>query len=152
LSGYGRDLMQLRGRPVDSVYFVPRVRQWFVESTLYPFIGGDTIRRPAPPVPGLLPGINHILPYARPNFQDECPDKAIFNLSRCCLENAQAVMQVLEAEYRTLYARNLTLGRLPEAVVLPLCPDKGSCVSYDPNLAASVYLENDLELLMRAHS
>ena len=61
-------------------------------------------------------------------------------------------MLVLEAEYRTLYARNLTLSRLPEAVILPLCPDKGSCMTYDPNLAASVYLENDLELLMRTHS
>lgn len=152
LSGYGRDLMQVQGHPVDSVYFVPRLRQWFVESTLYPFIGGNTVRRPTPPVPGLLPGINHILPYASPTFRGECPDTAIFELSRCCLENARDLMLVLEAEYRTLYARNLTLSRLPEAVVLPLCPDKGSCMSYDPNLAASVYLENDLELLMRTHS
>jgi len=152
LSGYGRDLMQVQGRPVDSVYFVPRLRQWFVESTLYPFIGGNTVRRPAAPVPGLLPGINHILPYASPTFRGECSEQAIFHLSRCCLENARDLMLVLEAEYRTLYARNLTLSRLPEAVILPLCPDKGACMSYDPNLAASVYLENDLELLMRTHS
>lgn len=152
LSGYGRDLMQVRNRPVDSVYFVPRLRQWFVESTLYPFIGGNTVRRPTPPVPGLLPGINHILPYASPTFRGECSQQAIFELSRCCLENARDLMLVLEAEYRTLYARNLTLSRLPEAVILPLCPDKGACMSYDPNLAASVYLENDLELLMRTHS
>ena len=152
LSGYGRDLMQVRGRPVDSVYFVPRLRQWFVESTLHPFIGGNTVRRPTAPVPGLLPGINHILPYASPTFRSECQESAIFDLSRCCLENARDLMLVLEAEYRTLYARNLTLSRLPEAVILPLCPDKGACMSYDPNLAASVYLENDLELLMRTHS
>ncbi len=152
LSGYGRDLMQVRNRPVDSIYFVPRLRQWFVESTLYPFIGGNTVRRPAAPVPGLLPGINHILPYASPTFQGECSQQAIFQLSRCCLENARDLMLVLEAEYRTLYSRNLTLSRLPEAVILPLCPDKGACMSYDPNLAASVYLENDLELLMRTHS
>ena len=62
------------------------------------------------------------------------------------------LMLVLEAEYRNLYARNLTLSRLPEAVVLPLCPDKGACMSYDPNLSASVYVENDLELLMRTNS
>jgi len=152
LSGYGRDLMQMRNCPVDSVYFVPRLRQWFVESTLYPFVGGNTVRRPAAPVPGLLPGINHILPYASPTFRGECSEQAIFELSRCCLENARDLMLVLEAEYRTLYARNLTLSRLPEAVILPLCPDKGACMSYDPNLAASVYLENDLELLMRTHS
>ena len=35
------------------------------------------------------------------------------------------------------------------AVILPLCPDKGTCLRYDPNLAASVYLENDLEQLLR---
>ena len=55
----------------------------------------------------------------------------------------------LEREYRVLYGRNLTLSRLPEAVVLPLCPDKGTCLSYDPNLSPSVYLENDLEQLLR---
>ena len=152
LSGYGKDLMQVYDRPVDSVYFVPRLRQWFVESTLYPFIGGNTVRRPAAPVPGLLPGINHILPYASPEFSGECTQQAVFELSRCCLETARDLMLVLEAEYRNLYARNLTLSRLPEAVVLPLCPDKGACMAYDPNLSASVYLENDLELLMRTNS
>ena len=116
LSGYGRDLMSQQKRPVDSVYFLPSLRQWFVEATLYPFIGGNTVRRSRPPVPGLLPGINHILPYAVPP-----------------------------------YGRNLTLGRLAEAVILPLCPDKGTCLGYDPNLAASVYLENDLEQLLRTH-
>ena len=61
---------------------------------------------------------------------------------------AQACRE-LEREYRVLYGRNLTLSRLPEAVVLPLCPDKGTCLSYDPNLSPSVYLENDLEQLLR---
>ena len=149
LSGYGRDLMRSWDRPVDCVYFLPRLRQWFVEATLYPFIGGNTVRRPASPVPGLLPGINHILPYAAPPYQDECGREAVFQLSRTCLEAALDVMRVLEREYRVLYGRNLTLSRLPEAVVLPLCPDKGTCLSYDPNLSPSVYLENDLEQLLR---
>lgn len=149
LSGYGKDLMKARNRPVDSAYFLPTLRQWFVESTLYPFIGGNTVRRPGSPVPGLLPGINHILPYAAPAFQDECSQQSVFELSRCCLESARDVILTLEQEYRGLYSRNLTLSRLPEAVILPLCPDKGECLRYDPNLAASVYLENDLEQLMR---
>ena len=59
-------------------------------------------------------------------------------------------MLALESAYREEYARNLTLRRLSEAVILPLCPDKGACLHYDPNLAASVYLENDLEQLMRS--
>ena len=131
---------------------LPRLREWFVESTLYPFVGGNTIRRPASPVPGLLPGINHILPYASPSFRGECSEEAVFQLSRVCLESARDVISVLEQEYRALYGRNLTLSRLPEAIILPLCPDKGTCLNYDPTLAASVYLENDLEQLMRTHS
>ncbi len=149
LSGYGKDLMRAWERPVDSVYFLPALRQWFVEATLYPFIGGNTVRRPASPVPGLLPGINHILPYAAPAFAGECSDESVFRLSRTCLENALDVIRALEQEYRVLYGRNLTLSRLPEAVILPLCPDKGTSLRYDPNLAASVYLENDLEQLLR---
>jgi nicotinic acid mononucleotide adenylyltransferase len=149
LSGYGKDLMQSWDRPVDCVYFLPRLRQWFVEATLYPFIGGHTVRRPAPPVPGLLPGVNHILPYAAPSYQNACGREAVFRLSRTCLESSLDLMRTLEQEYRGLYGRNLTLSRLPEAVILPLCPDKGPSLHYDPNLSASVYLENDLEQLLR---
>ena len=152
LSGYGKDLMRSWDRPVDSVYFLPRLRQWFVESTLYPFVGGNTVRRHNLPVPGLLPGINHILPYAVPSYQAECGRDAVFQLSRTCLECALDVIRTLEQEYRVLYGRNLTLSRLPEAIILPLCPDKGTCLHYDPNLAPSVYLENDLEQLLRTNA
>lgn len=151
LSGYGKDLMHSWERPIDSVYFLPRLRQWFVESTFYPFIGGNTVRRSGFPVPGLLPGINHILPYASPSHLSECGREAVFCLSRTCLEAAHDVISTLEQEYRILYGRNLTLSRLAEAVVLPLCPDKGTCLSYDPNLSASVYLKNDLEQLLRQY-
>ena len=106
-------------------------------------------RRPKSPVPGLLPGVNHILPYAAPPCQTECGREAALQLSRTCLECARDVLSTLEQEYLALYGRNLTLSRLPEAVILPLCPDKGTCLGYDPNLSASVYLENDLEQLLR---
>ncbi len=149
LSGYGKDLMDAWERPVDSVYYVPTLRQWFIEATLYPFIGGNTVRRPGSPVPGLLPGINHILPYAKPPYQNECGREAVFRMSKACLEGGLDVIRTLEQEYRILYGRNLTLARLPEAVILPLCPDKGTCLHYDPTLSASVYLENDLEVLLR---
>ena len=109
------------------------------------------MRRPGFPVPGLLPGINHILPYAAPSNLAECGRDAVFHLSLTCLESAHDVISTLEQEYRILYGRNLTLSRLPEAVILPLCPDKGTCLSYDPNLSASVYLENDLEQLLRQY-
>ena len=55
----------------------------------------------------------------------------------------------LERAYRERYARNLTLSRLSEAVILPLSPDKGAALRYDANLSASVCLESDLRQLDR---
>ena len=149
LSGRGRDLMAARGRTVDSVYFVPDLRAWFVESTMYPFIGGDAVAQARPSVPGLTPAVNLILPYAFPRFYSHCGREAVFRFSRTCMENSRDILLALERAYRERYARNLTLSRLSEAVILPLSPDKGAALRYDPNLSASVCLESDLRQLDR---
>ncbi|MDE7262123.1 MAG: cytidyltransferase-related domain protein, partial [Oscillospiraceae bacterium] len=149
LTGVGRDTMEALGYPVDCVYYLPNLRMRFVESTLYPFIGGDTVRRSGPMSGGLQTAVNRILPYAAPDLSEDCADGSMYHLSLCCLENARDILLTLETEYRALYARNLTLSRLGEAVTLPLCPDKGECMSYDLSRAASTYLDNDIEMLQR---
>ncbi len=149
LSGRGRDLMAAKGRKVDCVYFVPNLRAWFVESTMYPFIGGDTVSGSGGSVPGLAPSVNLILPYAFPRFYKDCGRAAVFAFSRTCVENSRDILLALESAYRERYARNLTLSRLSEAVILPLSPDKGSCLSYDPSLPASACLDGDLRTLLR---
>ena len=149
LSGRGRDLMAARGRKVDSVYFVPDLRAWFVESTMYPFIGGDAVDKAIPSVPGLTPAVNLILPYACPKFYRQCGREAVFRFSRTCIENSRDILLALERAYRERFSRNLTLSRLSEAVILPLSPDKGAALRYDPNLSASVCLEGDLRQLDR---
>ena len=108
-----------RGYPVDSIYYLPNLRRWFVESTLYPFIGGDTVRRTGFLPGGLQPSVNRILPYASPELPD-VDSRVVWQLSLCCLENARDILLALETEFRALYARNLTLNRLGEAVILPL--------------------------------
>ena len=148
MSGYGRDILTTLKLDADSVYYIPNMRYWFVESSLYPFIGGDTVRRDSMQVAGLAPSINFIRPYTQPPL-DGTTEDALFEFSETCIRNARNVLLILEQEYRNRFARNLTLSRLSEAVNLPLCPDRGACVGYDPNLAASVYLENDLEQLNR---
>lgn len=151
LTGTGRDLMEQLGYDVEGAYYLPNLRMRFVESTLYPFIGGDTVRRSERPDGGLHPSVNRILPYSLPEFTPLDPD-TVWELSLCCLENARNILLALETEYRRAFARNLTLSRLREAVILPLCPDKGSCMTYDLSRAASTYLEDDIELLRRMHS
>ena len=148
LTGVGRDLMEQLGYPVDGIYYLPNLRMRFVESTLYPFIGGDTVRRTERLPGGLQPSVNRILPYAAPEFSP-MDGRTAWELSLCCLENARDILLALETEFRGLYARNLTLNRLGEAVVLPLCPDKGGCITYDVSRAASACLEGDIELLKR---
>ena len=148
LSGQGRDLAQQLGRDVDYVYFVPNLRAWYVESTLYPFIGGDTVEHPAMERSGLQPSVNLVLPYVYPEHLRQCGADAAYTFSRTCIENTLYIIEALETAYRRVYARSLTLRRLSEAVVLPLCPDKGR-MSYNPDGAVSDYLRDDLETLRR---
>mgnify|MGYP001652445142 CR=1 FL=1 len=149
LTGRGRDLMAVRGIDVDSVYYIPNVRRWLVESTLYPFVGGDTVeRRGFPGVPVLQPSVNPVLPYTDPHWEG-ADSEAAFDYSACCVRNARELFLTLEESYRAYYGRGLTLARLPEAVIVPSAPDRGECVDYEPGLAATVYLDNDLKMLYR---
>lgn len=116
---------------------------------MYPFIGGDAVDKGMVSVPGLTPAVNLILPYAFPRFYRQSGREAVFRFSRTCMENSREILLTLERAYRERFARNLTLSRLSEAVILPLSPDKGAALRYDPNLSASVCLESDLRQLDR---
>lgn len=149
LSGRGKDLMEIQGRKVESAYFIPSMRIWFVETSMYPFIGGDGVETNADKTGNFLHGVNLILPYVMPGFIRGASKENIYDLSMVCLQNTKEILTVLEEEYQALYERNLTLGRLSEVVIWPRIPDKGNCVAYDYHLPASVYLENDMEQMIR---
>ena len=102
LSGHGRDLMTIQGRDVESAYFIPNLKTWFVESTLCPFIGGDGVRSEEKTEAGLIPSINLILPFAAPGFLHDSSREAVFELSRVSLENAAKIFGTLEDEYQNM--------------------------------------------------
>lgn len=116
---------------------------------MYPFIGGDAVADTISFVSGLTPAVNMILPYTYPKLYHGCDKQAVFQFSKTCLENARDIMQALEEDYRHRFARNLILSHLGEAVILPMSPDKGNCLHYDPLMLASGCIENDLQLLAR---
>nr|MBK5235508.1 cytidyltransferase [Clostridium sp.] len=149
LSGRGKDLMDMQKREVDSAYFLPKLKNWFNENTLYPFIGGDSLWRGFYPKRNLLPSINLILPYTYPVFVKNTSQMNIYELSKVCIENSIELLKVLENEYHILYTRNLTLASLGEVFTLPRCPDIGRDMHYDLNISPSHYLENDLQRLHR---
>ena len=149
LSGRGKDLMDMQNREVDSVYFIPRLKVWFNENSLYPFIGGDALWRGSFPERNLLPSINLILPYTSPTFIKNAPMEALYSLSKVCLENSLDILNSLESEYHYIHERNLSLLNMGQVFTVPRCPDKGKNMDYDLNLSPSHYLKNDLELLFR---
>ena len=149
LSGRGKELMDIQNRDVDSAYFIPNLRVWFNENSLYPFIGGDTVWRGHIPQRNLLPSVNFILPYASPTFIKRTDNSTLYNLSLTCINNSIDILTTLEKEYQVIHERNLTLKHLGEVFVSPRCPDQGDSIDYDLNLKASEYLKNDLEHLKR---
>ena len=149
LSGRGKELSDIQDREVDSAYFIPRLKAWFNESALYPFLGGDTLWRGIYPRWNLIPSINLILPYTSPTFLGDVSNRSIFELSETCVNNSIDIMTALEEEYQVMNERSLTLDLLGEVVYPPRCPDHGTNMNYDMNKSPSHYLQNDLELLNR---
>ena len=149
LSKRGEDLMNEQGRRVDCVYSIPNMLSWFSESSMYPYLGGDSVRREGNGSSGLLPSINMVLPYVAPRFLLYVPKESIYDFSMTCLQNTKNILTTLEQEYQMMFERNLTLNRLSEAVLSPRCPDKGANISYDCRLAPSVYIADDIEKLVR---
>ena len=149
LSGSGKEIASLLNRDVDSAYFIPNLRLWFNESELYPFIGGDAIKRKSRSQGNLVRSINLILPYTFPSFIKSVPGKIIYNFSKVCLEGALTILETLEDEYQSIQQRKLTLNRLGEVIIYPRYPDQGENMEYNLNLSPSHYLKNDLELLER---
>lgn len=149
LSGSGKDMMKLNGSDVDSAYFVPNLKCWFVESHMYPFIGGDGVERHTGDPDDPFTSINLIMPYVSPHFLEDVPRESLYEFSKVCLENARDILRTLEEEYQKEFGRKLTLQRLSETILWPVLTDVGTCLDFDYTIAASRYVEDDIERLER---
>ncbi len=151
MSGRGNDLMQVQGRRVDCEYFIPNLHYWFTESGLYPFLGGDSVAG-RNPMEQMLPSINMLLPYYYPKYIYDADPAGIRRLSQTALENAQAILEILERQHQVAFNTPLILRRLGEAVRSPRLPDKGRRMQYDLSVPASAYVKEDLALLRRTET
>ncbi len=149
MSGKGKELMDINGYDIDCAYYIPKLKVWFNENALYPFVGGDAVDRHNIRSSSLLPSVNMLLPYTSPVFIKDAQKKSIFNLSMVCLENSYEILKILESEYEQLKERNLILSSLGEIFLSPRYPDHGNDMNYDFNLMPSHYIENDIEMLRR---
>ncbi len=151
ISARGRDHIETMGHKIDSVYYFPRIRSWFNENQLYPFLGGDSLWRGQFPERNLLPSINLILPYTYPSFLINQSGEEVIRLSRICHENALDIIHTIEMEYNRIHSRKLTLMNLGQVITVPRAVDTGEGVQYDLNLSPSSLVNNYLEHLNRLH-
>lgn len=98
---------------------------------------------------GIIPSLNLLLPYAVPSFLGNIPGSSVYEYSMTCLENARDILKILEEEYQKEFEQKLTLKRLGEVIADTKNPDVGSHIKMDENMAASVYVDMDIEKLMR---
>ncbi len=149
VSGSGREIAHLLDRDIEYAYFIPNLRLWFNECELFPFIGGDALRRNKSNQGNLVRSINRILPYAFPQLIKNVSENTLYEFSKVCIVNALNILHSLENEYQITQQRKLTLGHLGEVIIYPRYPDQGEDMEYNLNLSPSHYLKNDLELLDR---
>lgn len=149
MSKRGKERLEEQGIEVESAYFIPKLKVWFNESHVYPFMGGDSFWRNEYPNSNLLPTINLILPYVYPKFIKNASKRSIYNFSKVCLENAIEILGAIERVYLKEYHRNLTLSHLGEVFIVPRIPEKGQHMEYDHNYKPTDFLKNDLEMLKR---
>lgn len=144
MSGGGKEIVERMNIPVDAAYFIPKIKVWFYESKLYPFIDGDAIWRGAIPDDNFINSINFILPYAPANYIKDTDKAAIYALSEVALENAAQIMSALEAAYEARNNRMLTIRKLGEVLHAPRYPDKGRHIFYSDTVRPSAYILQDL--------
>jgi len=148
LSGKGKEIAQIRNLEVEYAYFVPNLRLWFNESSQYPFLGGDMVRKDYLES-NLIPSINFILPYVSPRFIKNITQDAIYNLSEICLNNSLDLLRVIEEVYQEINEKNLTLASLGEVIFTPRYPDLERSVLQKRHQKPSTFLEMDLHYLKR---
>lgn len=149
LSGRGKDLMKLQGREVESAYFIPNMKYWFTESTIYPFIGGDSLETKEKTEANLIHSINLILPFAAPPFLGDCDNDDVYNFSLVSLENTVKIFKVIEEEYQSMFERQLTVRRLSDVVKQPRMPNGLNRFSGDLNMSPSAVIGEYIERLKR---
>ena len=147
LSGRGKELMEIENRDVETAYFIPRLKTWFNENSLYPFLGGDTLWRGEYHERNMIPSVNLILPYMSPYYIRGASKQAVYELSKTCLENAYEILTTIEEVYQIVNERSFTMAALAEVFMSPRFPDHGRDMHHDLNLSPSTYLLNDIEAL-----
>ncbi|MFM9412836.1 HD domain-containing protein [Peptococcus simiae] len=148
ITGSGRDIQEDLGLSFRALHYLPNIRYWMVDSKAYPFIDGYArADRPVSIFSGLARVVNPVLPFAASPLFRDADSGAVWRYSQTALENALAIMQVLEESYQAENERNLTLRRMAEVFNRPMIPEYGAGPIYDMTRSPSYYIKQNLSQL-----
>ncbi len=150
LTGRGKAYMEMNDIDVSAAYYIPRIKYWFNESMIYPFIGGDAVAVKKSNAIDAFYSVNQLLPYTYPtNLAKDIPPKVVKEFSLACLQSAREIMLALEKSYYQRYGRILSLYNHSAVFISPRFPYNGKTAEYNLSKTASDYLADDIEKLER---
>ena len=149
MSERGKDLFESQGMALSAAYFIPRIKVWFNEADVYPFIGGDSVFRATNTEKTLLPSVNLMLPFVYPKYIKGVSKSDLYNLSLVCLENAMVILSEIEKVYSEINNRSLSIEHLKEVMIIPRIPNVGEHMTYDINYKPTDFLRNELVKLKK---
>lgn len=138
----GLDNLNDDNQIIVSPYFIPRITLWINERDCYPFLGGDGIDSK---LSRENYSINLIMPYTSMSIVGRDDMDKIQKFSHTCMKNTESILQVLREEYKEVFKRKLTLGRLGAVVSEPKLPLIGVGLNYDDNISPTRYIDNDVK-------
>jgi len=145
----GKERFSQEGMTIKGAYNIPEVKAWFNEGDVYPFMGGNGIRREHNHRSDVLYSVNLILPFVYPRFMMSVSPKKWYDFSMTCLENAKNIFEALEEVYLETYGKQLTIEGLNEVMVVTKLPDIGEGLAYRMQEKPSVIIRSQIEALDR---
>lgn len=145
----GRQRFLDQGIHIEGAYEIPEVKAWFNEGDLYPFIGGNGVKRGQTFMNDVLLSVNMILPFVYPNFMKDVKAKDLYEFSSVCLENTKNIFLAIEKVYLERKGKHLTIQNLGEVMIISRWPDRGLGIDQDPHLKPSDFIDNLIEGLRR---
>lgn len=144
LSDRGKAHFEEQNIIMTGAYYIPKIKVWFNESDVYPFIGGDSVSRKVKQPEHLMPSANLMLPFVYPRYIKDVAKEKLYNLSTVCLENALIILLEIERVYSEINNRMLSLDHLKEVMITPRVPDLGEHIFYDLSCKPTDYIRNEL--------
>ncbi len=138
----GRSRVINKGYSLHSGYFLNQIESWYVESSLYPFIGGDAVEKEQTQDMAIA-SVNNILPYKLPVGARQHV-LSVARFSDVCLRQCLNILLAIEQVYFRRNKRSLTAKNLSEVFLTARVPENYQHLLFNQAALPSQIIAKDL--------